>query len=1234
MPHSKIISPFKFLDSYQKKDYHTYFGRDQESLDLFDLYNDSSIMILHGPSGSGKTSLIYCGLLNKIREDKKVISIRRDDDIIEAIKKKLFIYSSDEENWTSDTPSKLLDDFFSSHSDLNRILGFIEHIEGLMLNVEEEIIERKRNKKRVVLTPSEQSTTDKSINDAEDDQYVISKYKERLQKFIVERKELLEKLREKNKQVSTISNQLNNYLTNVRTKSSTTLFAPLVIFDQFEELFVHGTKEEINRFGFFLKLIFDYKIPFNIIISLREEYFGYLDQLQSYIPHIFYKKIRLAHPDKESIKNIIEKSFQKFNINQFRGNTNEELPDIEKKNRIELILDQIKIKDNGSTSYHLPFLQVYLDRLYKIDYYRTYGSDSSRDENDALLPLEFKEDEIKEFGSIKNVLENYIREINNKIIRNTDNKLNNKVQHKDSVIKFLRHFRTKDDLKKRVPIQTVKEGYYIINNKKTLHKIQEDIWHDNNLDYNDTVSEIINELKEKGILNVSTDYAELSHDIIAKVISNIRTEDDFRSLIKKDFISSFDIYEDTKNTGDLLSAQQIERMNQCMSYIMNDDNTGRLERKNQFLKESIEESQKEELEKKKLEKRLKKFVYYPTIITCLLFILIALIYSSYNLSKELKINELSVKIHEKMGLALRDYNVDKTKSLNYILDSEDLIEEESKKQLYFMPILSGQDSIFDFVKDFKNEFYKEYYRTPLYHNSLGFQDSLDIRDGLNFQSEPERIKATKTRVSPSDDSLLYVFVLKESNSLIVKSVLYKEKNAPSDLILFETNVLAYEPFESKNELMTLIAQKNENTVQLKIIDHTNGDKIVSIIGASLTNGNNQKSGSPSVYIEHQEKYSFLVGIDRVIHKVVLDSISMNTYTIDPIVTLSDRIRKIKTFKDKNKYLVLHGKNKFYTNNTEIDSTFLSNGLAEEDSIHAFQIKNGKNLFLGLQGRIKVFDLYNKKIKDHFVHDKQINTIDLNGEGQILISSQDNGANLLSKNNMLLKQFMGHVKPLKNVSFIDENYVVTSSEDQTVKIWNISPIEIFSDSVDGEIIEILYQNQDKIKVVYRLKSDSPEAIDGKVSKTAFLSVNNNITQEQQSTIKYFDSSDNVYKLSRISNDLLLINNKSKSNYEIIQVYPPITGEITTIDLQNDLLLTAGVDNTIQIYQQEEDQGKYIQIPSMIHHDYTINAATFSKDGQFIISGDERGNIKKWEFKKFKELINSRTFKDTTLLEATK
>ncbi|GAA4278734.1 AAA family ATPase [Aquimarina mytili] len=1202
MPHSKIISPFKFLNSYQKKDYLTYFGRDQESIALFDLYKDSTIMILHGPSGSGKTSLIYCGLLNRIRYDKQVISIRRDENLIESIKKKLFIYAGND-NWTPETPSKLLDDFFSFHEDLNRILGFIDHIEELMLTVEEEILERKRNKRKIRQTSTEQSIAEDAPDTEEkDDQYVISQYKERLQKFILERKELLEKLGEKNVQLSTISNQLNEYFTNIRVSNSGASFTPLIIFDQFEELFVHGTKDEMNKLGLFLKLIFDYKIPFNIIISLREEYFGYLDQLQSYIPHIFYKKIRLAHPNKESIQSIIEKSFLKFNINQYKGDTDEKLSDIEKYNRIELILDQIKIKDNGSTSYHLPFLQVYLDRLYKVDYYRTYGDQQLKDENNILLPLEFKEHEIKEFGSIEHVLENYIREINNKIIRNTNNKLNNKTQHKDSIIKFLRHFKTKDDLKKRVPIQIEKENYYIIDNQKILNKIQTDIWEDNDPEYNDTVSEIINELKEKGILNVSTGYAELSHDIIAKVISNIRTEDDFRSLIKKDFISSFDIYEDTKNTGDLLSAQQIERMNQCMSYIMNDDDADRLKRKKQFLSDSIRESQKEELEKKKLEKRLKIFFYYPFILTSLLFILAALAYSLQKSVKENRIKEL-------LSYALRDYNVDKTSSFNYIRASEKIREE---KLLWFLPF----DTKFDLLMDFKNDLYREYKRMPFYYNSI------DLRKDQRLTNN-DTITSTKTRRFPANSDTLYLFAATSSEKLIISPINYVQKNSKANSNNIKNNIVAFEPYIShKNnvkELMILIAQrKPNNSLVLRILD-TKGNVI--------DKNDNVIINGTKIDIEHKANEVFIIGVDN---KILELDFSKSENKINEIENLDQKIRKIKALNNTD-FIVLYGKDKLYLNkkNEKTINILEDIEFKEDDIIHTFKVKNKDTVLLGLRGRIKELDLNTLNANDHYVHDEQINTIALDKEkNEMLIGSRDNGANLWNSDKMLRKQFIGHSKPIHNVSFIkgDTDFIITSGEDQMVKIWNITPIEdriINSDS--------LYKHLKNVEKVPLSRNTKITYLQKKINQ------GNQDMYDYINNIRDIDFSKNSrYAISGNSDNTAILWKKTKAKFDTLQVLSAHTSEIVDLEFhENDYILTASSDHTVQIYKKDnprnsiarilnEEKNEFTPIPSLIRHDYPIKTATFYKNGKYIISTDIKGNTKKWNFLKFDSIINARTY----------
>ncbi|WP_282079199.1 hypothetical protein [Aquimarina algiphila] len=1223
MPHRKVISPFKFLDSYKKDDFQSYFGRDKESMDFFELYKDSSIMILHGPSGSGKTSLIYCGLLNRIKREKKVLSIRRDEDLIEAIKKKLFIHQGFESKIVNNQ-SKLIDDFFLAQSDLNKVLVSIKHIEGMMLSVEEKIIKLKRKDK--IVPTSTQPSDNTSVDDSLSTQELIAKYKERLQKFITERKGLLEQLRENNKQVTSISNEIYDYFMGNRTKNSQTPFTPLIIFDQFEELFVYGTEEEINKFGLFLKLIFEYKIPFNIIISLREEYFGHLDQLQSYVPHIFYKKIRLAHPNKDVIKNIIKKSFQEFNINQYKDHTKETLSDTEKDSRIELILNQIKIKDNESTSYHLPFLQVYLDSLYKVDYYRTYGDKSSQN-NKEHLPLEFKEEEIKEFGSIEQVLENYIREVNNKIIKNTSNKLNDRVEHKDSVIKFLRHFKTKDDLKKRIPIQVEKDNYYVISNRKILDKIQKDIWGEtNDLEYNGTISEIINKLKEKGILKVSTDqnlgadYTELSHDIIAKVISKIRTEDDFMLLIKKDFISSFDIYQDTKDKGDLLSTKQIERMNQCMEYIMTDDNADRLLLKKQFLKESIEETQKEELEQKRLEKRLKRFVYYPFIMTCLLFILAALAYSLIRLEEENTINKLSMKIHEKMGYALRDYNIDRTSSFNHILESEKILKKEGENKKWWHLItnfmdnestsnFSENDSIFNIVKDFKNDFYKEYNKIPFYHNSVALGG--------------DTLLATKTRVQ---DDKLYIFTL-TSDSLILKSISFKEKNAQNNTIFEKTEkLLGFEPFKpfGSSELMTLIAKNAANEddkiiVQLlnqkgeeQVLDKNKNVEIVIWDAKKLND------------IEHQKGYSFLIGIDNKLIQLELD-LPNNTYKISVVKEFNGEVRKIKTFKNNPEhYLVLYGINKLYFSNwSRLKNNIVKSNLKleENDRIHTFKISNkdtATTVLLGLKGRIKTLNLKTLKAKNNYVHDEQINTIDVNQKGEMLLGSRDNGANLLSTNNMLLKQFMGHSKPIQNVSFVKENpnYITTSSDDKTLKIWNITPI---ADTINA------LPERDHLKPTNNDVSSLNE-------KKAHLL--NSLSKETQSTLqKHIDylydidySKDKKYAISGSADNTAIIWMKTTSKYTVLQNLRSHTGDIVDVDFyNNDLVLTASSDNTVQIYQKLDDKNQFIQIPSLIRHEYSITSAAFF-DNTSIISKDKKGHIKEWNFPSFDSLVKSRAYQN--------
>ncbi len=1214
---SRKISPFKFLKSYQIDDIDSYYGRKKETTRLYDLYKDSSLIVLHGPSGSGKTSLIYCGLLNRAHLKKgSVLSIRRDNNFITSIKKKLFIHNDNNGSILEDQ-SVLLDNFLNSFSELKRISKGIETIDEMTLDVEDEILRLKKKKSKSIV-----SSTDVLVEDIEGK---IIKNTQVLEHYVIQRDASIQKLTASNQKVIETSNEISKYF---RQKNKVLHHVPLIIFDQFEELFVYGNKEEINKFGLFLKLIFDHKIPFNIIISLREEYFGHLDQLQNYIPNIFYRKIRLAHPNKDTIRSIIDKSFAKFNINQYKDHTiindRELLTQKEKENRIDQIIEQIKIQDGSDTSYHLPFLQVYLDSLYKMDYQRTYPErvpDTIIKEYGEYPPLEFKEQEIKDFGSIKNVLEHYIREVNHKIINNTSNKLNNRNQHKDSVIKLLRHFKTKNDHKKRIPLSKQKNGIYIIDHEKLLNKIQIDIWgNSNDYEYNSTISEIIEELTDRGILTIGSDYVELSHDIIAKVISGMRTEEDFRLLIKRDFDSSFAIYHDTKRKEDLLNLQQVHRVRQYKDYIINAENIEEFKRKQEFFDKSIlynEKVKKEQqswLDSVRDKEKILIKKYARVILLVFTIFLIILLYFLNNIAK-------SNDIYRITSDAFRVYKIDKTRSFWGIMKSNKMLNEDKD-------ILSKEG--ISLVNNFKNELYKNYIKNPFYLNSIDL--------GLGH------IINTKTRREGENDSIT-LFALTSTKKLIVRSLNYRKEGSQKEGYQGKNkfdplnNIIAYEPFTVKDTTFIFAAQHIEDKIALCLFDDKGTRHYIDTKGVP-----EEVFSSTSIIgdIEQLKDNSFLIGINKTLYQINLQKSKEGLFTasIVPIEELLYNIRRIKSFGNMD-YLVLYGsKSLFFKRNDSINSELPKQFLNKIDSIYSFEIvadSSKQKLLLGLEGSVEEINLNNlsDSEKHNVWHDKKISSIDVNKKnGQILLGSFDNTASLWSSDYRLLKQFIGHTDAIHNVSFVKGNpeYVITSGEDQKIKIWNINSITDTVDDKEIEYIKVKYQNKSKNLSLRITQKDTKKSIIITTKDNAILLEDSSKKTDtlfgHTDKIRNIDfSEDGSYLVSGSSDNKAIIWKlaKSKTTYDSIQTLTTHTNDVIDVEFyKNDLLLTASKDNTVQIYKREKDKNQFIQIPSIIRHEYGIKAATFYNEN-YIISIDVKNIVKKWEFTKFDSLVKARTYK---------
>ncbi len=83
-------SPFKFLDAYELKDRATFFGRETEIGDLYQLVTQNRLTFVYGPSGIGKTSLVQCGLASRFdRVDWLPIFVRRGDDINASLRREI-----------------------------------------------------------------------------------------------------------------------------------------------------------------------------------------------------------------------------------------------------------------------------------------------------------------------------------------------------------------------------------------------------------------------------------------------------------------------------------------------------------------------------------------------------------------------------------------------------------------------------------------------------------------------------------------------------------------------------------------------------------------------------------------------------------------------------------------------------------------------------------------------------------------------------------------------------------------------------------------------------------------------------------------------------------------------------------------------------------------------------------------------------------------------------------------
>ena len=124
-----------------------------------------------------------------------------------------------------------------------------------------------------------------------------------------------------------------------------------LIFDQFEELYVLGSKAEQEAFYATVKAVLDADVSCRVIVLLREEYLAALDPFEREVPALFDKRLRVEVMTNSNVEKVILGTTAAHDITLEHGAAT-----------ARLIIDQL---DDKRIGVQLAYLQVYLDHLYR-----------------------------------------------------------------------------------------------------------------------------------------------------------------------------------------------------------------------------------------------------------------------------------------------------------------------------------------------------------------------------------------------------------------------------------------------------------------------------------------------------------------------------------------------------------------------------------------------------------------------------------------------------------------------------------------------------------------------------------------------------------------------------------------------------------------------------------------------------------------------------------------------------
>ena len=162
-------------------------------------------------------------------------------------------------------------------------------------------------------------------------------------------------------------------------------FKPIyLVFDQFEELFIFGSKDEWTAFTETMRYLLDSDLELRFIFIIRGEYLEFLAEFEEMIPGFFDNRVRIEKMTRSKARESIIGPCHRAGIEVEDGVA-------------ENLLDKLS---PGGGRVELTFLQVFLDKLYKQAIERTPTGESVR----------FTNEEVERLGQMSDVLAEFVDE--------------------------------------------------------------------------------------------------------------------------------------------------------------------------------------------------------------------------------------------------------------------------------------------------------------------------------------------------------------------------------------------------------------------------------------------------------------------------------------------------------------------------------------------------------------------------------------------------------------------------------------------------------------------------------------------------------------------------------------------------------------------------------------------------------------------------------------------------------